>query len=136
MLFSAVYVLQPILTSACAMCCSYVKQGRTILQPHHLLDELNNLGDADQVAEIKDSAFGNLLQNCQEAMVLPPWVGFAVRPRPGIWEYVRINVEELTLEELSVSEYLSFKEQLANGTEYVPRIFFQIVSIYSPSLLL
>jgi sucrose synthase len=62
----------------------------------------------------------------QEAMVLPPWVGFAVRPRPGIWEYVRINVDELTLEELSVSEYLGFKEQLAIGTEYGSRISFFI----------
>jgi len=95
----------------------YVKQGRTILQPHHLLDELNNVTEADKASEIKDSAFGLLLLNCQEAMVLPPWVGFAVRPRPGIWEYVRINVEELTLEELSVSEYLGFKEQLAIGTD-------------------
>lgn len=49
----------------------------------------------------------------------PPWVGFAVRPNPGIWEYVRINVEELVVEELSVSEYLGFKERLANGSEYV-----------------
>lgn len=51
--------------------------------------------------------------------MLPPWLGLAVRPRPGIWEYLRINVEELILEELSVSEYLGFKEQLANSTEYV-----------------
>jgi sucrose synthase len=95
----------------------YVKQGRTILQPHHLLDELNNILEADKATEIKESAFGLMLGNCQEAMVLPPWVGFAVRPRPGIWEYLRINTEELTLEEMSVSEYLGFKEQLANGTD-------------------
>jgi len=100
-----------------ALLSRYVKQGRTILQPHHLLDELNNISEADKATEIKDSAFGLLIANCQEAMVLPPWVGFAVRPRPGIWEYLRINVEELTLEELSVSEYLGFKEQLANGTD-------------------
>lgn len=53
----------------------------------------------------------------QEGIVLPPWVGFAVRPRPGIWEYVRINVEELVVEELTVSEYLGFKERLSNGNE-------------------
>ena len=51
--------------------------------------------------------------------MLPRQVGFAVRPRPRIWEYVRINMEELTLGELAVSEYLGFKEQLANGTEFV-----------------
>lgn len=68
----------------------------------------------------------------QEAMVLPPWVGFAVRPRPGIWEYLRINTEELTLEEMSVSEYLGFKEQLANGTEYVSHAFFSVSSSLDP----
>lgn len=59
------------------------------------------------------------MRGVQEAMVLPPWVGFAVRPRPGIWEYVRIDVEDLTLEELTGAEYLRFKEQLANSTECV-----------------
>lgn len=43
----------------------YVKQGRTILQPHHILDELNNITEADKAAEIKDSAFGLLLLNSQ-----------------------------------------------------------------------
>ncbi|KAG0601391.1 hypothetical protein M758_11G106700 [Ceratodon purpureus] len=92
----------------------YVAQGRSVLQPHHLLDQLSSHQNA---ADIKASAFGKLLDNCQEAIVSPPWVGFAVRPKPGIWEFVRINVEELIVEELSVSEYLIFKERLANGSD-------------------
>jgi hypothetical protein len=50
----------------------------------------------------------------QEAIVIPPWVALAIRPRPGVWEYVRVNVSELGVEELSVPEYLQFKEQLVN----------------------
>lgn len=42
-----------------------MSQGRAILQPHHLLDELNNIADENKVADIKESAFGKLLQNCQ-----------------------------------------------------------------------
>ncbi|KAG0608275.1 hypothetical protein M758_8G093300 [Ceratodon purpureus] len=91
----------------------YVALGRSILQPHHLQDELTLESNA---ADIKATAFGKLIENCQEAIVSPPWVGFAVRPNPGIWEYVRINVEELIVEELSVSEYLGFKEQLINDS--------------------
>jgi hypothetical protein len=60
---------------------------------------------------------GNFFCLLQEAIVLPPWVGFATRPRPGIWEYLRVNVEELVVEELSVSEYLGFKEHLSKGSE-------------------
>jgi sucrose synthase len=51
----------------------------------------------------------------QEAIVLPPFVAIAVRPRPGVWEYVRVNVYELSVEQLSISEYLRFKEELVDG---------------------
>ena len=47
--------------------------------------------------------------------MLPPWVALAIRPRPGVWDYIRVNVNELAVEELSVSEYLTFKEQLVDG---------------------
>ena len=48
---------------------------------------------------------------------MPPWVGLAVRPRPGVWEHLRVNVDEMVVEELTVSEYLSFKECLADGQQ-------------------
>jgi hypothetical protein len=54
----------------------------------------------------------------QEAIVLPPFVAIAVRPRPGVWEFVRVNVNELNVEQLGVSEYLRFKEELVDG-QYV-----------------
>lgn len=59
----------------------------------------------------------------QEAIVVPPLVALAIRPRPGVWEYVQVNVNELVVGELSASEYLQFKEKLANG-EYVHLSYF------------
>lgn len=47
--------------------------------------------------------------------MLPPWVALAVRPRPGVWEYIRVNVHALVLEELEVTEFLHFKEELVDG---------------------
>lgn len=41
-----------------------------------------------------------------------PWVALSICPRPGVWEYVRVNVIKLAVEELKVPEYLQFKEQL------------------------
>ncbi|KAK1608750.1 hypothetical protein QYE76_032423 [Lolium multiflorum] len=35
-------------------------------------------------------------------------------PRLGVWDYVRVNVSELPVEELTVFEYLAFKEQLVD----------------------
>ncbi|CAL9748530.1 unnamed protein product [Musa acuminata subsp. burmannicoides] len=89
----------------------YVSQGKGLLQPHHLLDALATLGD-DARTKLSEGPFSDVLESAQEAVVLPPFVAIAVRPRPGIWEYVRVNVHELSVEQLSVSEYLQFKEEL------------------------
>ncbi|KAJ3698065.1 hypothetical protein LUZ61_001770 [Rhynchospora tenuis] len=90
----------------------FVKQGKGMLQPHQIIAEYNTaIPEADR-AKLKDSAFDDVLRAAQEAIVLPPWVALAIRPRPGVWEYVRVNVNELGAEELSVPEYLQFKEQL------------------------
>lgn len=94
----------------------YVAQGKGILQPHHLLDELENIiGEDEGKISLRDGPFSEVLKSAQEAIVLPPFVAIAVRPRPGVWEYIRVNVYELSVEELTVSEYLMFKEELVDG---------------------
>ncbi|KAG7970902.1 hypothetical protein I3843_07G109200 [Carya illinoinensis] len=93
----------------------YVAQGKGILQPHTLIDELDNcIGDDESRLHLRDGPFGEVLKTAQEAIVLPPFVAIAIRPRPGVWEYVRVNVHELSVEQLSVSEYLHFKEELVD----------------------
>ncbi|MCL7045680.1 hypothetical protein MKW94_027271 [Papaver nudicaule] len=89
-------------------------QGKGILQPHQLLSELEVVFEGSN-KKLTDGVFGEVLRTTQEAIVLQPWVALAVRPRPGVWEYVRINVDALATEELTASEYLQFKEQLVNG---------------------
>ncbi|CAA7388872.1 unnamed protein product [Spirodela intermedia] len=98
-----------------ALLSRYMGQGKGILQPHHLLDELSNVIAEDHGRKLEDGPFFEVLKTAQEAIVLPPFVAIAVRPRPGVWEYVRVNVYELSVEQLSVSEYLRFKEELVNG---------------------
>ncbi|KAK0583039.1 hypothetical protein LWI29_032764 [Acer saccharum] len=94
----------------------YVAQGKGILQPHVLIDELDNvIGEDEAKQHLRDGPLSEILKVTQEAIVLPPYVALAVRPRPGVWEYVRVNVNELNVEQLSVSEYLHFKEELVNG---------------------
>ncbi|KAH9786557.1 Sucrose synthase 3 [Citrus sinensis] len=94
----------------------YVAQGKGILQPHVLIDELDNIfGDDEGRQNLRDGPFSEVIKSAQEAIVLPPFVAIAVRPRPGVWEYVRVNVYELSVEQLSVSEYLHFKEELVDA---------------------
>ncbi|KAL6978366.1 Sucrose synthase 2 [Sarracenia purpurea var. burkii] len=94
----------------------YVAQGKGILQPHHLIDELDSIiGDDKANLSLTNGPFGEVLKSAQEAIIVPPFVAIAVRPRPGVWEYVRVNVHELSVEQLSISEYLRFKEELVDG---------------------
>ncbi|KAI4301443.1 hypothetical protein L6164_034721 [Bauhinia variegata] len=95
----------------------YVAQKKGILQPHDLIDELENMLREDKAShELRNSPFSDILKSTQEAIVLPPFVAIAVRPRPGVWEYVRVNVHELSVEQLSIPEYLRFKEELVDAT--------------------
>ncbi|KAI3768290.1 hypothetical protein L2E82_18844 [Cichorium intybus] len=66
--------------------------------------------------KLHDGAFHEVLKSTQEAIVLPPWVTLSIRLRPGVWEYIRVNVNALVVEELSVAEYLRFKEELVDGS--------------------
>ncbi|KAI3447251.1 hypothetical protein Pfo_003916 [Paulownia fortunei] len=89
--------------------------GKGILKPHQLLAEFESIFQSDN-AKLQDHAFKEFLNSTQEAIVLSPWVALAIRLRPGVWEYVRVNVNALVVEELTVPEYLQFKEELVNGT--------------------
>lgn len=90
-------------------------RGKGILKRHQLLAEFEAIDDSD-IAKLQDHNFKEVLKSTQEAIVLPPWVALAIRLRPGVWEHVRVNVNALVVEEVTVPEYLQFKEELVNGT--------------------
>lgn len=90
----------------------FVNQGKGMLQRHQLLAEYEAVIPEAERQKLKDGVFEDVLRAAQEAIVIPPWVALAIRPRPGVWEYVRVNVNELAVQELSVPEYLKFKEDL------------------------
>lgn len=52
------------------------------------------------------------LQHTQEVVAWKECLAFAVRPSAGEWLHLRICVSTLNPEELSVSQYLEFKERL------------------------
>lgn len=60
---------------------------------------------------------------------MPPWIALAVRPRPGVWEYIRVNIHALVVEELQVTEFLHFKEELVDG-KYVFLFLFRLLVAY------
>ncbi|KAM0837922.1 hypothetical protein ACQ4PT_061321 [Festuca glaucescens] len=104
-----------------ALLSKYVSKGKGILQPHRILDTLDEV-QVPGGSVFAEGPFLDILRSSQEAIVLPPFVAIAVRPRPGVWEFVRVNVNELNVEQLSVSEYLRFKEELVDGQHDNPYV--------------
>ncbi|XP_020240409.1 sucrose synthase [Cajanus cajan] len=90
-------------------------KGKGILQHHQVIAEFEEIPEENR-KKLLDGTFGEVLRSTQEAIVLPPFVALAVRPRPGVWEYLRVNVHMLVVDELRPAEYLRFKEELVEGS--------------------
>ncbi|TKY72912.1 Sucrose synthase [Spatholobus suberectus] len=90
-------------------------KGKGILQHHQVIAEFEEIPEENR-KKLINGAFGEVLRSTQEAIVLPPFVALAVRPRPGVWEYLRVNVHMLVVDELRPAEYLRFKEELVEGS--------------------
>lgn len=54
----------------------------------------------------------------QEAAVVPPYVALAVRPNPGVWEFVKVNANDLTVDGINATEYLKLKETIYDEKWY------------------
>ncbi|WP_455208433.1 sucrose synthase [Kaarinaea lacus] len=65
--------------------------------------------------------FRRFIVCCQEAVLDDPWIYFAVRERIGRWVYVRFHVEAMEHEQISVSEFLAFKEHIVSGADNVTK---------------
>uniref|UniRef100_A0ACD5USG1 Uncharacterized protein n=1 Tax=Avena sativa TaxID=4498 RepID=A0ACD5USG1_AVESA len=91
----------------------YVSKGRRLLKNQQLMEELEkSLDDKAKKEKLAEGFLGYIICSTQEAVVLPPFVAFAVRMNPGIWEYVKVHADDLSVEGITPSEYLKFKETL------------------------
>lgn len=87
--------------------------GRAFLLQSDLLDAANTL--VRDEPSLADGALMHTLLQCQEAAIDASWVYLALRPRIARWDYLRIHLETMDLHEVSVSDYLAFKEHLTIG---------------------
>lgn len=93
----------------------YTEQGNRLLKLHHLMDEMEKvIDDKEEKHELLSGLLGYILCTTQEAVVVPPYVAFAIRPSPGFWEYVKVSSVNLSVEGISATEYLKFKETIVD----------------------
>ncbi len=93
----------------------YLSLGRPFLLRSALWDEFENFcasGDADQM---RNSAMAATIHHAQEAVIDSPWLYLAVRPTIARWQYLRFHVESMEQEEVSINEFLAFKERLVQS---------------------
>ncbi|MCO6414018.1 MAG: sucrose synthase [Thiogranum sp.] len=89
--------------------------GRPFLLRSNIQDAFAQISAADSTGNLQTSPLATLVDWSQEAAMDKSWVCFALRPRIARWIYVRIHCETLNLETIGVSEFLAFKERLADG---------------------
>ncbi len=83
-----------------------------------LWDEFQNFCKKSGNGEFCDSAMARTLSMAQEAVLEGPWVYMAVRPEVARWSYIRFHVEAMEYEDISVSDFLAFKERQVNGHDH------------------
>ncbi|KAL5076937.1 hypothetical protein RYX36_015921 [Vicia faba] len=91
----------------------YLEKGRRIIKVHDLMEEMEQvINDQRDKNHILEGNLGFLLSCTQEAIVDPPYVAFAVRQDPGVCEYVKVSSENLSVEPITSTDYLKFKERI------------------------
>ncbi|KZV53811.1 sucrose synthase 7-like [Dorcoceras hygrometricum] len=95
----------------------YIEKGRRLMKLHHLMGEMEQvIDDKAERTHLLEGLLGYILCTTQEAAVVPPNVAFAIRPSPGFWEYVKVNANDLSGEEMTATEYLKYKEMTQDET--------------------
>lgn len=66
----------------------------------------------------------------QEAIVLPPYVAFAIRPNPGFWEYVKVSADDLSVEGITIADFLKCKEMIYDEKWYVFSLHLALIACF------
>ncbi|XP_034711925.1 sucrose synthase 7-like isoform X3 [Vitis riparia] len=91
----------------------FVGSGRRLMKYRHIMEEIEkSIEDKAERSRVMDGLLGYILNTTQEAAVVPPYVAFAVRPSPGLWEFVKVSADDLGVDGITSAEYLKFKETI------------------------
>jgi sucrose synthase len=86
--------------------------GRIFLNAADLRREFDVLVREHGPESLRQSAFAWLVNHVQEAAIRQPWSYLSLRVSRAEWRFFRIHFETMQAEEVSVAEYLAFKEML------------------------
>lgn len=93
----------------------FQETGKSLMLRTDLWDEFTLFCEETENTALLDSPLADAIAQTQEAAIAAPWLYLDFRPRVAQWHYLRFHFEAMTSEEVSVSNFLSFKEALVNG---------------------
>lgn len=119
----------------------YIEKGRRLMKIHHLMDEMEkSIDDQTERTQVLEGLLGYILCTTKEAAVVPPYVAFAIRPNPGFWEFVKVNANDLSVDGITATEYLKYKEMTVDekwaNDENALEIDFGAIDFSTPRLTL
>ncbi|KAL0357625.1 UNVERIFIED_CONTAM: Sucrose synthase 5 [Sesamum calycinum] len=89
----------------------FTGKGRRLMKFQQLQDEVKQgIEDKVERAKVLEGSLGDILSSTQEAAVVPPFVAFAIRQNPGVWDYVKVDAGSLSVDIITSTDYLKFKE--------------------------
>ena len=96
----------------------YQASERKLLLGSDLWDEFYDFCEQENNFKLKESVLANTLKKCQEATMNEEWLYMEVRPRVADWFYIRYHFEDKSIEEVTVKEFMVFKENMISGGDH------------------
>ncbi len=87
---------------------------RQFLLRSDIKDAFARVCEDDENGIIRSSPLAEIVRCAEEAALDETWIYLALRLRIGKWRFLRIHVETMGVDEVSVAEFLRFKERLAD----------------------
>ncbi|XP_050365999.1 sucrose synthase 7-like isoform X1 [Argentina anserina] len=119
----------------------FIAKGKRMMKLQHLMNEIELvIDDKIERSQVMAGVLGYILYSTQEAVVSPPHVLFSIRPNPGYWEYVKVSSEDLSVEAITVRDFLKCKETLYDekwaNDENALEVDFRAIDFSTPHLTL
>jgi sucrose synthase len=95
----------------------YFAQNRPFLLQSDLRHEFTQMCLEPDKGKLCDTSLHEFVHHLQEGVFNQPWAYFALRERIAQWRYVRIHLEHVVAEEISIGEFLQFKEAQVHPSE-------------------
>ena len=97
--------------------CHLLAMKRAFLLHSDVQDALAELCAQPDGDSLCNSPLEKLLSQVQEAVVDSAWIYLALRVRVGRWEYMSVHLDTMSMERVSVSQFLQFKEHLIDPSQ-------------------